>query len=101
MLLIVPKMILRPMLCTLSSLLCGFSGSIPCCGDRPKDWSFSPCVDPFQDVGVGPQVVLASSFIMTSFLVALASTVSMCGCHVKCVSMVTPRNVAISICGIL
>ena len=44
-------------------------------------------------------MVPASIFIMASFLVALASTASRCGFHVKRVSRVTLRNVGVSTCG--
>ena len=48
---------------------------------------------------LAPQVVPASFFVMASFLVALASTTSKYGFHVKRVSRVTPRNVGVSTCG--
>ena len=48
---------------------------------------------------LAPQVVPASFFIMASFLVALVSTASRCGFHVKRASRVTPRNVGVSTCG--
>ena len=48
---------------------------------------------------LAPQVVPASFFMMASFLMALASTASRCGFHVKRVSRVTPRNVGVSTCG--
>ena len=44
-------------------------------------------------------MVPASFFIMVTFPVALASMASRCGFHVKCVSMVTPRNADVSTCG--
>ena len=48
---------------------------------------------------LAPQVVPASFFMMTSFLVALASTASRCGFHIKRVSRVTPKNVGVSTYG--
>ena len=62
-----------------------FGDSIPDCGGILNDWSYSPRVDLFQDVGVGPQVASASFFIMAIFRLALASTASTssrCGFHV-------------------
>ena len=86
MLHIAPKIILRPMFCTLSSLLLLVFEAV------------FQVVEPYSTTGLTAPVVPASFFMMASFLVALASTASRYGFHVKRISRVTLRNVGVSTC---
>ena len=100
MLLIAPKIILRPMFCTLSSLLLLVFETVSQVVEAYSTTGLTaPVQTCFRMSELAPQVVPASIFMMASFLVALASTASRCGFHVKRVSRVTPKNVGVSTCG--
>ena len=95
MLLVAPKIILRPMFCILSILLLlvfeAVFQVVEACSTTGHTVPVDTC---FKMSELVPQVVPASFFIMVSFLVALASTASRCGFHVNRVS-----RVGVSTCG--